>query len=266
MKHVFSICAYKESPYLEQCIRSVINAADDSEAIICTSTPNRHISGLSEKYGLRLFIRDGKSSLKDDWNFAIESAAELGAGLITIAHQDDIYEQGYAGELFRKYHEFKDMSLFFTDCFTIDNSGRRVNWISENIKRILRLLLTFNMLGSYKFIKRSVLMFGNGICCPSCTYNIEKTGLPVFTENANFVIDWLTLIRLSEMQGRFVYSKKKLMSYRVHAGSATNDSIKSKNREAEEYRVFLRLWPKWAAWLIMKLYKLSSKAYTGGRN
>lgn len=42
-KHVFSICAYKDSPYLERCIRSLKGQTWSSHIIICTSTPSRYI-------------------------------------------------------------------------------------------------------------------------------------------------------------------------------------------------------------------------------
>lgn len=38
-KHVFAICAYKDSPYLESCIRSLAGQRVKSPVILCTSTP-----------------------------------------------------------------------------------------------------------------------------------------------------------------------------------------------------------------------------------
>ena len=66
MKHTFAICAYKESPYLESCVSSLINQSEPSDIIICTSTPNELIDSISKKYGLDVYIRNGESSLKDD--------------------------------------------------------------------------------------------------------------------------------------------------------------------------------------------------------
>ena len=39
-KHTFAVCAYKESPYLEECIQSVQNQTVQSKVIMTTSTPN----------------------------------------------------------------------------------------------------------------------------------------------------------------------------------------------------------------------------------
>ena len=75
-KHVFSVCAYKESEYLEDCIKSLVNQTVKSDIIICTSTPNKHIKDIAEKYKLNLYVRNGKSDIRDDWNFAYNKAED----------------------------------------------------------------------------------------------------------------------------------------------------------------------------------------------
>ena len=47
-KHVFAVCAYKDSPYLEQCIRSLKAQTVPSHIIICTSTPAPTLTGWLE--------------------------------------------------------------------------------------------------------------------------------------------------------------------------------------------------------------------------
>ena len=54
-KHVFSICAYKDSPYLEPLIRSLVSQSVPSHIILCTSTPSPYIDGLAWKYGIQVF-------------------------------------------------------------------------------------------------------------------------------------------------------------------------------------------------------------------
>ena len=41
--HTFVICAYKESSFLEECIKSLKNQSIESEIFIITSTPNSYI-------------------------------------------------------------------------------------------------------------------------------------------------------------------------------------------------------------------------------
>lgn len=262
MKHTFAICAYNDSPYLEDCIISLKNQTLKSNIIICTSTPSEFIDGLAEKYGLRIFIRNGKSSLKDDWNFAVDMAAEkTKAELVTVAHQDDIYEQKYTRALAKAFRIYPDMAVFCTRYRTIDKDGKQIKGKAERVKRVLRSLLRMRRIADRTFIKRSALIFGNAICCPSCTYNVTLTGRPLFKDEDHFVIDWKTLLRLSELKGRFVCVEKELMDYRIHDGAETKKNIDDHNREREEYSVFKSIWPTPIAWLIMRGYKSSYSAY-----
>lgn len=65
-EHTFVICAYKESPFLEKCIKSLKKQTAESEIIMVTSTPNQHISGLSESYNLPLFVNEGQGGIVQD--------------------------------------------------------------------------------------------------------------------------------------------------------------------------------------------------------
>ena len=55
--HTFAVCAYKDSPYLEECIRSLKRQLEPSEIILCTSTPSAFIEEIAKKYDLPLFVR-----------------------------------------------------------------------------------------------------------------------------------------------------------------------------------------------------------------
>ena len=135
-KHVFAICAYKDSPYLEQCIRSLKAQTVPSHIIICTSTPSSYIDRLAWKYGLQVYVRQGESNIKDDWNFAYSMAE---GGLVTIAHQDDMYHRDYSAGLLAAHKRYPDMTVFTTD-YVIVKQGKLITgdamlWI----KRILRM-------------------------------------------------------------------------------------------------------------------------------
>ena len=87
-QHTFVICAYQESKYLEECIRSLMRQTVKSEILMATSTPNAFVKKLSEKYGIPLYINTGERGITQDWNFAYRQAR---TPLVTIAHQDDVY-------------------------------------------------------------------------------------------------------------------------------------------------------------------------------
>ena len=52
--HTFVVLAYKESKYLETCIKSVLNQKYRSDVVIATSTPNDYINSLANKYNLEV--------------------------------------------------------------------------------------------------------------------------------------------------------------------------------------------------------------------
>ena len=262
MKHCFAISAYGESPYLETCIKALKAQSVQTDIIVCTSTPNELIKNLAADYALPLYIRNGKSSLKDDWNFAAETAHMIrGAELVTIAHQDDIYHREYAAELLKAAEDYPDMSVFCTRYRTIDKDGRELKTRAESVKRILRLPLKLRTFAGAKFIKRLPLIFGNGIGCPTCSYNIRLTGLPIFNNDYHFVIDWETLLRLTERAGRFICCEKVLLDYRVHPEAETKKNIEDHNREHEETAVFSTIWKEPMVRLLMHFYKKAYKDY-----
>ena len=84
--HTFVICAYKESPYLDECIASLKNQSVKSEIIIVTHTPCDYISDMAAKYDLTLFVNEGEGGITQDWNFGL---SKVKTRFATIAHQDD---------------------------------------------------------------------------------------------------------------------------------------------------------------------------------
>ena len=48
--HTFVICAYKESPYLGECISSLLKQTVKSRILIATSTPNEYITRTAAEY------------------------------------------------------------------------------------------------------------------------------------------------------------------------------------------------------------------------
>ena len=72
--HTFAVCAYKDSPYLEECLRSVTSQTVKSEVICCTSTPSSYVRELTARYQVPLYVRDGASNIREDWMFAYGKA------------------------------------------------------------------------------------------------------------------------------------------------------------------------------------------------
>ena len=103
-KHTFVICAYKESAYLEECVKSLKEQKKESNIIMVTSTPNDYIKNICEKYDVELKINHGQGGIVQDWNFGYNQAR---TPYVTIAHQDDLYFSDYSIRAVRKLEESK---------------------------------------------------------------------------------------------------------------------------------------------------------------
>ena len=110
-EHTFVICAYKESPYLEKCVQSLLKQTVASKIIIYTSTPNQSIKSIADKYSLELFTKNG-GSIGKDWNNAMSFVKTK---YMTIAHQDDLYEPEYLENIITSFESRKDTLIVFSE-------------------------------------------------------------------------------------------------------------------------------------------------------
>lgn len=262
MKHTFVICAYKESKYLEDCIRSLKAQEVKSYIKIATSTPNEYIYSIANKYGIDVFVNNMKkenniSNIGNDWQFAYNIAE---TDLVTIAHQDDIYLKNYTKDLLKYKKRYRDMTLFTTPSITLKDGRVKLGKV-EFIKQLLRLPLICNSLNNIKIIKRWSVTLGNPIIAPSCAYDKRLCPKDLFISSFQFALDWECVLRLAKLEGRFVLSKSPGICYRVHDGAATKKSILNHSRQMEESIMFDRLLPKPIAGIVKKLYQSSYKAY-----
>ena len=254
--HTFAICAYKDSPYLEACIRSAVGQSYPTKVILCTSTPSPYIQGLADQYHIPVFVREGESGIQEDWNFAYETADSR---FVTIAHQDDMYGRNYVRTLAEYIRRFDDISVFTTDYVTVRQHNIQFCEQLTLVKKVLRLPLRIPYLNHLRPVKVASLLFGNSICCPACTYHKEMLGAPLFHSSCRFALDWDTLIDLAMRPGRFICVEEPLVFHRLHKDAATNACMKDSRRYEEEKAMFQRLWPRPAAECLVGFYK---KAYT----
>lgn len=254
--HTFVVLAYKESSYLEDCIKSVLNQKYKSDVVIATSTPNSYINNLAKKYNLKVIVNDNPRGIGGDFDFAI-SCGET--ELVTVAHQDDIYDYDYSYEIIEKYKKFPDSIIIFPDYYEIKNNEKVYINTNLRIKRILLFPLRFKFLSNKKFWKRRVLSLGCSIGCPSVTFVKQRINLPLFDYNFKCDIDWHAWETLSKKKGRFTFIKKPLMGHRVHEESTTTEIIHDNIRTKEDLEMFKRFWPKFIAKLINKFYVKSEK-------
>ena len=263
--HTFVVLAYKESPDLERCIKSVLNQKYKSNVIIATSTPNDYINNLAKKYKLKVKVnKDAKHRIGDDFDFAIKTGDTK---LVTISHQDDYYDYEYSYEVVKKFEENKNSIIIFTDYYEIKNNEKVTSNTNLKIKRILLRPLRKGKNYCKKWAKRHVLKYGNAICCPAVTFNKDKVIFPLFDCELKCNIDWNGWEKLSKLDGGFTFVNKMLMGHKISEETTTTQIINLGIRTKEDYEIFRRFWPKLIAKILTKLYKKSEKSnsVSGGK-
>ncbi len=259
--HTFIVLAYKESPYLENAIKSVLDQEYPSRVVIGTSTDNEYIRSLAGKYGLEVIVNPVKNSGNiGDFDFAWSHGNNE---LVTIAHQDDEYDRDYSRKIVEAYRKHPDSIILFTGYYEIRDGVKVYSNKLLNVKKAL--LMPMRVLGSTRsrFWKQSPIRFGNAICCSAVTFvtgNIpfEK----VFRQNEFLGEgDWYGWLKLSKVEGKaFTYVPEPLMGHRVHEDSHTSREVNDGTRTEQEYRMLCKFWPAPVARLIAGVYKQGQKS------
>lgn len=255
--HTFVICAYKENPFLEETILSLLNQTVKSNIIMSTSTPNPHIEGLSTKYNIPLIVNSEPRLAGDDWNFGFNAA---NTELVTIAHQDDCYEPSFTQKVIEVANKYSnEVLLFYTDYYEIRNNQRIESSLLLNTKRFLNAPLSKRAMNNSKGLQRRILSVGDPICCPSVTLCKNKVGMSVFDTTYKNSCDYKTWVNLTYIEGRFVYIPHILMGHRIYEESATSKNLGENIRKAEDLEILSTLWPKIIARCINRVYAISEK-------
>ena len=255
--HTFVICAYKESPYLEDCIRSVTGQTVCSSVMIVTSTPNTFIRKTADKYQIPLICNHGEAGIAGDWNFAIKTAK---TPLVTIAHQDDIYGRHYLEAVLQAASFCSHPLILFTDYDEL-RDGKIVR--GNRLLRVKRLMLSpLKIKACWKsiWVRRRILSMGSAICCPSVTIVKKNVSLPVFENNMKSNIDWQAWEKMSREKGEFAYIPSALMLHRIHRDSTTSQLLEKDQRRVEDLYMYRKFWPEWIAEIFEHFYQSAEKS------
>lgn len=259
MHHTFAISAYQESEYLEGCIQSLLAQTVISKVMITTSTPSDFSRQLAQKYNLEYHVNPlQKAGIAGDWNFALSKAD---TPLVTIAHQDDVYEPGYAQAVTEQFtaHSKDNVLIVFTNYKDVIDNRLKSSGLNAFVKNALLFPFKFSNSISYAALKRSLLLFGDPICCPSVTFNKASLDDFSFSSEYKVALDWYAWFELSKREGAFVYINKKLVHHRLHPASETTLQINNGIRKQEETRLLELMWGTPLARLIAPLYAMGHK-------
>ena len=253
--HSFIICAYKESPYLEECVKSLLNQTVNSPVYISTSTPNEHIKNIAKKYNVKLMINTKTKGHANDFNFAYEQAKTK---YVTLCHQDDIYHKKFAELTIKKMKKSKKPIISFTNYCELRND----KVVKNNKLLIVKRLINFPLLifKKSKKVRLFTLSIGNAICAPTISYNKEIVEKAVIDNGFKSNLDWISYIELAKLNGSFVYIRKPLLYRRIHEESLTTNVIANQIKREEDYKIFRMFWKEKTAKRLLKLYSTSEKS------
>jgi len=256
--HAFVIPVYKESPYLEDCIISLKSQTTQSNLIITTSTPTEQTKKIAKKYDIPYHIYNGnRQGIANDWNFSLSKTT---AQYTTIAHQDDIYEPQFVENTLKKATQKERQNLLiFTDYYDLVNGSVRKKSLNSFVKKILLLPFLIKSSHKNKWIKKSILLFGDPICCPSVTFCKENLEKFIFSTNFKCALDWVAWLDLASMEGGFVFINKKLVKHRIHVASETTSMLQSGERKQEELIIFKKIWGLKIGGFISWMYSIGHK-------
>ena len=256
--HSFAVVAYKDSPYLSDCLDSLKDQTVKSEIYITTSTPSLYIDATAKKYGIKIFTTEAGKGIAYDWNFGLSVAKTK---YVTLAHQDDLYNNNYTELCIKAAEKFNDTLICFTGYSEIVDDKERSSTLMLTAKKIMNFMfMPFKKNIKTNGWKKFSQSFGTAIPCPSVMYNKETLHDFTFSEKYKVSLDWDAWLRMSKMKGRFVYVPKILSKHRIHKASATTEGIKENVRQQEDFEIYCRIWPKFIAKILSKFYAGSYKS------
>lgn len=255
--HTFVICAYEESPYLEECVKSVLGQKALGGICIATSTPNASIKRIAEQYGIPLFVNPKREGIASDWNYAVACTA---TPLVTLAHQDDLYEEDYAGKILQALNRCQHPIVAFSGYTELRGSAEVDSSALLAVKRLMLTPLRFRLFWKSRFVRRRILSLGNAICCPAVTLVKESMSLPLFKNNMKSNIDWQAWEELSRLSGEFAYVPENLIKHRLHDQSTTAGLLEVNGRQAEDLYMFRKFWPDRIARAVDWFYRSNERS------
>lgn len=253
------ICAYKECPYLEECIKALISQTVKPNILISTSTPNDYIQNLSTKYGIEVRVNPDGGQIKD-YNFAMKQCR---TPLGMLAHQDDLLDKHYIERCLEELNKAKKPIIACTNYLEMHNDiVDSKPSVMIRIKRFLILPMNNKWLRGTVWGKRLCMLIGNPITHPSVMCVMSEMPRVCFREKYKAAMDWDLWERLSKRKGDFVYVKDVLLFHRMNDDNQTAKLLKTTTaRYDEEYAIFCRFWPKPIAKFIMRFYSKSENYY-----
>jgi hypothetical protein len=251
-QHGFAVLAYRDSPFLESCVRSLVSQSSGSGVLISTSTPSPHIDRIAGRYGVPVIVSPGPSGIGPDWNFALRQGDWP---MITLAHQDDLYDPEFARRSVEALSS-SDAAIAFTGHREISDDGAPSTTRVIRAKHLLTAMATGGRPRLGPMRRWALLAFGNPVACSSVTFHRERLGAFRFDEGLRSNLDWAAWWELHRRGLAFAFASEPLVLRRYNDLSATAGLLRNGTRLEEDRLMFRRIWPRPAAECLGAAYRL----------
>ena len=255
--HSFVVLAYRDSPFLAGCLRSLGAQTRPGAVLVSTSTPCAHIETAARDAGVPVVVNPDRQGIAGDWNFALRAAATR---YVTLAHQDDVYAPAFAARTMSLFDRHPEGSLCFTGYQQIDDEGAPTQSRVSRVKHLIEAVTLGGAEAARGLRLRMFLSFGNPLPCSSTTFDRNRLGSFRFASDYASNLDWEAWWRLQRAGYTFLHAPERLVGRRHNALTETSRLIADGRRALEDARMFGQIWPRPVAGLLTSLYAAS---YTG---
>ncbi len=251
--HAFVVMAHGESPFLEDCLRSLRCQTRPSRITMTTSTPSAFVRDAARDFACDLIVNPRREGIAADWNFALRATQ---ARYVTLCHQDDVYFPLFLERSLGRLEQCGDATLCFTGYRQIADDGSPTRSLVSMVTHGLEWATLGNRTRPSPRRIRAFLALGNPLPCSSVTFDRSKLGAFRFCDQFQSNLDWDAWLRLAQRGDGFVRDPLKLVGRRRNSLTATSGLIATGVRRREDLGMFRRLWPTPIAEIVASLYRL----------
>lgn len=257
--HSFMLLAYRDSPFLEGCLRTLRAQTLPSRIVVATSTPSPFIERAVRAAGAEIRVNPQRQGIGADWNFALDAAPTR---YVTLAHQDDVYDPAFTARTRAAFSGNPDGALCFTGYREIADDGTPRRSKVSVVKGLIGAATIGRRARVDGWRRRLFLSFGNPLPCSSVTF--DMAGLGGFRFSADYAsnLDWDAWWRLHGEGRVFLHCPEPLVGRRHNPLTETAQLIRNGTRRQEDLSMFRRIWPAGLGSLIAALYRTG---YYSGR-
>lgn len=253
-EHSFMVLAYRDSPFLAGCIRSLQAQTTPSRVVVATSTPCESIERTAREMGVELRVNPRRAGIAGDWNFALEAAQTR---YVTLAHQDDTYAPTFLERTLALFASHPDGALCFTGYQEIDDAGAPKSSAISRVKHLIEAATIGSRTRATGLPLRLFLSFGNPLPCSSVTFDRQALAGFGFSAAYDSNLDWEAWWRLHGEGRAFLHAPGRLVGRRHNDLTETSRLIQDGRRQREDAEMFGKIWPRPLDRILAALYAAS---------